>query len=327
MDSHGRKKLLLKSLKIAAGSGLAITLAGLLGLSYATSAGIIALLTVHDTKQGTIQLTVDRLLSFLMSACLIFVCFHLVPWDGIAYACYIFLMVAACTALGWQGTISVNAVVGTHYLMTPDYSVAFVINELMLLLIGTGMALLMNWRMPSYLEAIREDMREIENEMEKVLLGMASYLEGEKAGANVWEDLDRLELRLQKGLNRAREQADNSLGENDLYYVEYMEMRLQQCGMLQTLHKSVRKVRTIPKQAVYISRYLKDLAHYIHEIDIPGEQLWKLQDIFDQMVMEALPRSREEFENRAILFHVLMDLEEFLMVKQRFLENHQGTRS
>ena len=53
MDSHARKKLLLKSLKIAAGSGLAITLTELLGLSYATSAGIIALLTVHDTKQGT----------------------------------------------------------------------------------------------------------------------------------------------------------------------------------------------------------------------------------------------------------------------------------
>ena len=40
------------------------------------------------------------------------------------------------------------------------------------------------------------------------------------------------------------------------------------------------------------------------------------------MNLEALPRTREEFENRAILFHVLMDLREFLEMKQHFLETH-----
>ena len=44
--------------------------------------------------------------------------------------------------------------------------------------------------------------------------------------------------------------------------------------------------------------------------------------MLDQMNLEALPRTREEFENRAILFHVLMDLREFLEVKQHFLETH-----
>lgn len=327
MDGYGRKKLLLKSLKIAAGAGIAITIAEAAGLSYATSAGIITLLTVQDTKQGTIRLTAERLLSFMMSILMIFACFHLIPWDGVGCALYLFLMVSACSFLGWQGTISVNAVIGTHYLMSPDYSMAFVMNELLLILIGSGIALVMNWHMPSYLEAIRKDMTEIENEMERVLLEMASYLKGEKAGENTWADLDHLEQRLHQGLDRAREQAANSLGENDVYYVEYMEMRLQQCAMLQTLRNSVRKVRSIPKQAVYITAYLEDLAHYIHERDIPGEELWELQKIFDQMELEALPRSREEFENRAILFHVLMDLEEFLMVKQHFLENHTGSRS
>lgn len=62
---------------------MAIIAAELLGLSYATSAGIITLLTVQDTRQDTIQLTVDRILSFLLCVGLIYACFHFPPagWD------------------------------------------------------------------------------------------------------------------------------------------------------------------------------------------------------------------------------------------------------
>ncbi len=39
------------------------------------------------------------------------------------------------------------------------------------------------------------------------------------------------------------------------------------------------------------------------------------------MKKEELPKSREEFENRAILYHILMDMEEFLVYKQRFVRS------
>lgn len=73
---------MLKALKIAAGSGIAIVAAEFLQLSYATSAGIITLLTVQDTRQDTIQLTVDRIMSFLLCVGLIYVCFHFHRQDG-----------------------------------------------------------------------------------------------------------------------------------------------------------------------------------------------------------------------------------------------------
>ena len=38
------------------------------------------------------------------------------------------------------------------------------------------------------------------------------------------------------------------------------------------------------------------------------------------MKREPLPLSREEFESRAMLYHILMDLEEFLIFKKRFVE-------
>ena len=38
------------------------------------------------------------------------------------------------------------------------------------------------------------------------------------------------------------------------------------------------------------------------------------------MEKEELPESREEFESRALLYHILMDLEEFLKYKRAFVE-------
>ena len=38
-----------------------------------------------------------------------------------------------------------------------------------------------------------------------------------------------------------------------------------------------------------------------------------------ELEREALPATREEFEARAILFQVLLELEEFLLIKREFV--------
>lgn len=321
IDIHRRKRIALKVLKIAVGSSMAVVIAQFFALQYATAAGIIALLTVQNTRRDTIQLTAERLLSFLLAVALIFVCFHYTGrLEWVNYGIYIFLMVSACYALGWQNTISVNAVMGTHYLTSPDYSLGFAVNELSLILIGTGLALAMNWKMPSNLKAIKEDIQKVEDDMQTVLLELARYLERSQSGDPVWFDLDQLEADIHSALERAHEQAYNTMSEDDLYYVEYMEMRLQQCVMLQTLRSRVQKIRGMPSQSEVISSYLGHIAHYVHEKNLPEQQIRELEQVFQHMEEEPLPKTREEFESRAILYHVLMDLEEFLFVKQRFAD-------
>lgn len=320
-DVHRQKRIALKVLKIAVGSCMAIAAAELLQLQYATSAGIITLLTVQNTRKDTIQLAVERLLSYLLSIFLIFVCFHYMSRiDWVNYGIYIFLMVIVCYVMDWQNTISVNAVMGTHFLLSPDYSPEFMMNELALILIGTGLALIMNWKMPSNVKVIREAMGKVEDDMQQVLRELSHYLQGYRSGEHVWFDLDRMETHIHLGLEHAHEHARNTMSEADLYYVEYLEMRLQQCAMLQPLRNQIWKIREIPRQAQAVSRYLEYLAIYVHEKNVPDQQMEDLQQVFEHMKQEPLPKTREEFENRAILYHVLMELEEFLLVKKRFQE-------
>ena len=39
-----------------------------------------------------------------------------------------------------------------------------------------------------------------------------------------------------------------------------------------------------------------------------------------RVVEDDLPKTREEFENRAVLYHIMMDLEDFLLCKQKFIK-------
>lgn len=323
MDSHGRRKMAIKVLKIAVGSCMAVAVAQFFELPYATSAGIVTLLTVQNTRKDTIRLAAERLLSFLLSVLLVFVCFRYIgKLEWVNYGVYIFLMVHVCYFFGWENTISVNAVMGTHYLLTPDYSLNFAASELAVIAIGTALALLMNWHMPSNLKILREDIRKAEDDMQQVLQELACYLEGKLDGAHIWLDLDQLEQSIHRGLDRAHEHAHNTLSEEDHYYIEYMEMRLQQCALLQAIRHRVWKIDGMPEQAKIISDYLRYLAPYVHEKNIPDRQSADLQQVFDQMKQQPLPESRDEFESRAILYHVLLDLEDFLFVKKRFADQY-----
>ena len=323
MDSHGRRKMAIKVLKIAVGSCMAVAVAQFFELPYATSAGIVTLLTVQNTRRDTIRLAAERLLSFLLSVLLVFVCFRYIgKLEWVNYGVYIFLMVHVCYFFGWENTISVNAVMGTHYLLTPDYSLNFAASELAVIAIGTALALLMNWHMPSNLKILREDIRKAEDDMQQVLQELACYLEGKLDGAHIWLELDQLEQSIHRGLDRAHEHAHNTLSEEDHYYIEYMEMRLQQCALLQAIRHRVWKIDGMPEQAKIISDYLRYLAPYVHEKNIPDRQSADLQQVFDQMKQQPLPESRDEFESRAILYHVLLDLEDFLFVKKRFADQY-----
>ena len=76
----------------------------------------------------------------------------------------------------------------------------------------------------------------------------------------------------------------------------------------------------MPRQAEIVSGYLLYLRQYVVEINATDAQMEQLTQIFQQMQYQPLPKDRQEFENRAILYHILMDIEEFLLLKKRFVE-------
>ena len=316
------RKNWLPALKIAVGSSVAIGLAEALSLQNASSAGIIALLTIVTTKWETMRLSLYRLITFLITVLLCFLLFHLLSWDWATYGIFLFCTVIYSTLIGWRATLSVNAVIAAHFLSTGNFTPSFLLNEFLLVLIGIGIAVILNlfYDYQGQQRNVIQSMRYTEEQLQLILQETASYLSGMEPRPSVWRDIGALESRIREFIREAYEYSDH-LFSHARYYVDYLEMRLRQCRILHSLHAQMRRIRTMPRQASIIAEYIVYLTDHVMEMNIPQKQLERLALLIHSMETEPMPENWEEFEGRAILYHILMDLEAFLKVKQRFVEN------
>lgn len=318
-----RQKLLLLALKTAIGGSAAIYIAEKIGIEFAASAGIIAMLSLVSTKWGTLKLSLLRVLTFLMSVILCWGTFQLVSSKWIEFGIFLFFLLIICEPLGLRTTISVNAVIGTHFLTTQDFSAKFIWNEFLLVAIGITIAVILNLFHVngSHEQGIIQSMRHVEHQMQKILEELAGYLKQQTNGEHVWKDIAALEKDLEEFIEQAVEYQNNTFHSHPSYYIYYFEMRLKQCGILHSLHSEMQKIRNLPRQADIISDYIKEVKRHVTEMNDPKLQIKQLEDVLEQMKENELPRNFEEFENEAMLYHIMMDLEEFLLYKKRFIES------
>lgn len=323
------RNLLLHAFKIGLGSSFAIYIATVLGLNYSITAGSIALLTIVTTKWGTLKLSLVRIVSFFVAAWLCSIVFTHVPSPWIAYGIYTFFIVITCDLVGWKSAISVNALIGMHFLSHMDeFSKEFIMNEFYLLLIGISISIVLNLFHAYRFEEqhLIKNMRQVEHDLSETLLEIAEYLENHITGKEVWKDVDRLENTIEQFIQEARDYQDNTFYSHPGYYIDYFIMRRDQCKIMQNLHKEMKAIKSIPKQAHKVAEYVKYLAGFVIEKNEPVEQLTRLEILFDEMKKDELPKTREEFESRALLYHTLMDLEDFLNCKMSFINNLDETR-
>ena len=232
------KKMLLLSAKIGLGVSVAIYIAQLMKLENAASAGTITLLTLITTRWDTFRLSLKRLIMFAVSVCLCWGIFSVVPSMWLAFGIFLFVMVLITEGLGWRSTLSVNTVIGTHFLISQDFSLDFIINELLLVVLGITIAVFLNlFHINSAHEnGIIQRMRHVEQQMKQILTELAQYLKQQAVGDRVWDDLVKLESELEKDLELACEYHNNTFQSHQDYYISYFEMRMKQCGALHNLH-------------------------------------------------------------------------------------------
>lgn len=322
MNDRQLQKSFMLAWKIGLGASLAIIIAQFLRLENSVAAGSVTLLTLMTTKWGTVRLSLYRVVTFFLTVGLaggIYRCFG-ETW--LVYGLVVFLIVAICDMLGWTSAISVNALIGAHFLEKRDFSVEFILNEFQLVLIGVCLAVILNLfhNYRGEKKRMEESMRSVEQRLQMILGELAAYLSNKDMQRDVWKDIEELERNLQEYIEDARAYQDNTFHSHPGYYIDYFEMRMDQCEVLHSLHSEAAKIRFMPKQAHVIAEYILYMADYVVERNEPEKQLQHLEEIFVGMKSEPLPVTRVEFESRAVLYHILMDLESFLMFKRRFVE-------
>ena len=316
------RKALLLAVKIGLGSSIAIYIAQALDLEYAVSAGTVTLLTLMTSKWETIKLSIARLVTFITTVLMAWIIFPHISSMWIASGILVTLEVFIAETFGWRSTISVNAVVVVHLLTSQDFSAAAIGNEFLLVLIGVVLAVILNLFHGNvfHRREIVSDMRDTENRLQSILVHMSAYLSEGETQHNVWDDICALEERIRGYIKSASEYQANTFQSHPEYYISYFEMRYKQCQVLHNLNEEMVKIRSMPEQAVVIADYLLYLAEYVIEINHPTPQITRLDEIFEEMRSGEPPKSSDEFEDRALMYHILMDIQDFLAYKADFVQ-------
>ncbi|WP_105113867.1 aromatic acid exporter family protein [Streptococcus suis] len=311
--------LSLRTIKLIFATVLAIYLATALGLSYATAAGIIAILSVLDTRKSSFKMARNRLFSTLLALTIAVLTFTLFGFGIWTLGIYLALYVPLAYQFNWEAGIAPSTVLVTHLLLEQDISLIFLGNELALFLIGAGLALLFNLYMPSQEKKIEAYHDQVEDLLKQILLRFEAFLlNGD--GRNEAALITQLDKTLDEALKVVYLDRHNQLFQQTNYQVHYFEMRAAQNKILRTMAGNINKCLLEGRENVILSSLFERAAQQLSRENSAKELLLDIELFHATFRERPLPQTREEFETRATLFQLLHDMEAFIRLKVDFYE-------
>src|SRR5699024_3105266 len=328
-DDVDVKGMGFRTIKTAVGAGLAVWVASFLQLEFATFAAIIVIMCIEKTKKKTLITMKEKFLASVLSLMLGAAVFEVVGYHPIVFAAFILFFIPLLMKLHIQGGFVTSMVVVLHVYTIQGASMDLFLNELYVIFIGMGIALLVNSIMPNMKEDIDNYKARIEEKFEVILYEFSAFLRDD---ARNWDGKEVLEAEtlINEAKSVAAEHIENHLfrKEDKDYY--YLEMREQQLTLLVQMMKVVAIVSTESvhvTQKEMLAQFLENLSKNVHSGNTTDKFLAELAALKETVRQMELPKVREEFEVRANLYYLIFEMENYLMIKNElFTQPRKGGR-
>lgn len=313
------KRVFVDFIKSSLAVIIAIGLASLLNLEFAISAGVVAILTIQPTKKETIRTAVGRLLAFGVALLMAYVCFQMFGFTKQAFVIYLIPYILVCYLLKWNNAITMNAVLVSHFVYFGTMDSSAIINEILIFAIGVGTGIIANLHLRKKVDYIEEMKRATDEQIVNILNRMSQRILDKDISDYNGDCFKRLEKIIREAKNIAEENYNNQLIKEDIFDIEYIAMREKQCLLLYEMYKNAKALETKPITAEKVSTFFADMANAFDK-DNDGRALMEEFVEMDQyMKAQALPVNRQEFEDRARLFQLMRQIEEFINIKIEFV--------
>ncbi|MBR6837481.1 MAG: hypothetical protein IKM72_15975 [Oscillospiraceae bacterium] len=317
------KSAVFNAAKISAGCAAAIVISTLLGVKYSATAGLITVLSIQNTKKETAEIAVKRLISFITAIITSFISFRFLGYTTTAFAIYLFVFILICGLFRAQSAIVPVSVLIAHILSEKQFSIQIVINEFLLLFIGAGTGFLLNLYLHRDTKKMAEYRTAVDDEIKAIIGRMADRVLVSDKSDYTGDCFRRLDGYMKSARELAVLNRQNTLINNDNYDLLYLDMRQKQCTILYEMYKSVKEMDSTPEQAHILSELLKKIKDEYHEYNNVSRLLEETNKVITEMKDQKMPESREEFENRASLYNLMIRTREFLTIKKMFMENNK----
>ncbi|MGX8680970.1 MAG: aromatic acid exporter family protein, partial [bacterium] len=309
----------MNTVKVAGAAIIAIYIAKFLQLDNGISAGIVAILTIQKTKKETLKTAFSRFLAFLTALIIAYLAYHLAGYTLLGFCIYLFFFILVCQYFNWIAAMAMDSVLISHFIGFQSMSMAHVANEFMIFFLGIGAGIIANLNLrkdTNYIEALKE---KADMQIKKILHNMSAHMLVEDKSDYNSSCFNHLSDMIREAENMALINYANQFGTKDTYDLEYIKMRKKQNQVLLEMYKIVRSLYSTPDTVHVIADYIERIAtEYDVENDVE-DLLDGFYILYNSMQDTALPDTRDEFEDRALLYMLLKKIEEFLLIKAEFI--------
>ncbi|SEM99194.1 aromatic acid exporter family protein [Lihuaxuella thermophila] len=307
-------KIGYRTIKTAIGTGLSIGVAQWLGLEFYASAGIITILCIKTTKKRSYRSAWERVFACLIGMVLAAVLFELLGYYPWTMALILLLLIPIDVYLKITEGIITSTVIILHFYTLKQVNAEIIWNELALIVIGVGFALLVNLYMPNVEKDLKKYQCKIEQNFKKIMNEISNYL---REGDSDWDGREIMETAqlLKEAKTLALREMENHPQDKGDYF-RYFEMRERQFEILERILPLVSSLDVCCTQGRIIAGFMDRLADAIHPGNTANIYLEELEEMRKGFKQSPLPTNRQEFETRAALFHFVKEMKRYLMIKR-----------
>ncbi|WP_161878772.1 aromatic acid exporter family protein [Alkalibacterium sp. MB6] len=310
-----------RTFKIAVSAVLASLIAQWIRLQNPLAAGIIAVLSVLDTKKESLSTAVSRVLSTLIAFVIATVIFYFLGFTLLAFGLYLTIYVPVAYRFKLESGIAPCSVLVTHFMIAESFAWQWQINGLLLMAIGASMAILFNLWTPSREVKMNKKISELEEYMRIILRLFSEQLNGVDRRSKLRETIKLANQLVEKIRSLAFHEYDNQLFNRSDYYIRYSQMRIRQLDLLKSMSHNVSVLNLQTDQNQRLAELFLHASEQFHEKNTGIELLDKIGKLYNYYRKSPLPETREEFESRAVMYQLLHDVEQLIRFKRDFFKD------
>lgn len=303
-------------IKIIIAVPIAVFIAEWFGLNYSGSAGIIAVLCIQSTRKKSFLIAWHRLAAGLLSIVFSYFIFGYLGYSPLTVGLLLLLFLPTANVLKVSPGIVTSLVILFHFYSDQSVAPANIMNEIYIMVIGIGVALILNLYIPDLDKKIEELKNEIELNYQLIFRRFAEYLSGEIQSLPIRE-LNELREQLDDGEKWVQDNIENTFSRSAQKQQKYFSMRKVQIDSLDQMLKLIEPLNVPIEQSYKLADVYTDLADTIYPNNTVAYHLDQVEWLKSYFRKGELPETRREFEIRASLFQLLSEIEHYLTIKNR----------
>ncbi|MCG2325112.1 aromatic acid exporter family protein [Staphylococcus epidermidis] len=309
-------KIGFRTVKTAVGMTLGVIICKLLGLDNYASSAILVVLCIKHTKMHSVQAILSRLVSCLLILFLGSAIFSILGQHAFVLGLIVLLFIPLTVVLNVQEGVITSCVILLHVFNAKAINGHLILNEIMLLIVGLGIAFLMNLMMPSLDKKLNHYKQDIENQITEIFNIFSQACSMHNDHLNI--KFDSLLLNIKKAKSLAFRDVKNHFVRNENSFYHYFDMREEQVELLKRMTSLLEKINTDDPILEKISQLMYEIGSNVNSNDYTALRLHSLYEIRLSLDDLPLPTTHKTLNSRAHIIQILNELEEYLNIKSQF---------